>query len=99
MTMKGPNHDAFEALSVSTTATGFTAGTRGDRYFAVVTVEDAAVRFRLDGTAPTASVGHELEIGDELRLFNPKDVANAQFISRDGGTATLMSSFGSKGPA
>lgn len=35
--------------------------------FAIITTETQAVRWRDDGTAPTAGVGYPLAIGDELR--------------------------------
>lgn len=91
----GPQHGSFEALSVSTAAVGFTAATVGNRAHAHVLVEDAAVRYRTDGTDPTASVGTPLEVGDQLKLNNARDIANIRFIRRDGVDATLNSHFGS----
>ena len=90
----GPQFDAFEPLTVSTVAVGFTAATRGDRTHAHVVVETAAVRYRTDGTAPTASVGTVLEPGDVLELDSTHDLVNIQFIRRDGADATLNSHFG-----
>lgn len=89
------SYSAYESLSVGATAVPFTAATTGARRFAFVTCEVASVRFRLDGTAPTAAIGHELLVGDTLTLASEGEVDNAQFISRDGGTATLRCSFGS----
>lgn len=90
----GPEYDAYESLSVSTAAVGFTAATLDDRQAAFVTCETAAVRFRMDGTDPTASVGHEIEPGDTLTLDSNQQLRKIKFISRDGGTATLRCSFG-----
>lgn len=87
--------DAFESLTVSTSSVGFTAGTVGsNRNKALVTVETAAVRFRLDGTAPTASVGLVLEDGDALILDSQPQLQNVRFIRRDGVDATLRCAFG-----
>lgn len=62
----------FEEITVSTTAIGITAAIMQDASgrvpadtVALVTVEAGAndVRFRFDGTAPTATVGHILDAG------------------------------------
>lgn len=90
----GPEYQAFEALSVSTSSVGLTAGTILDRQFALITVEVGAVRFRLDGTAPTAAVGHVLEPGDKLTLDSNDQLASVRFIRRDGLDATLECSYG-----
>ncbi len=84
---------AYEDLSVSTTAVGFTAATRGEASTASVLVEGAPVRFRLSGT-PTATVGDTLEVGDRLLLESRSEVQGITFISRDGSAATLRCSFG-----
>lgn len=80
---------AFETLSVTTTATTLTQATADDSTKAVITVEVAPVRFRLDGTAPTAAIGHELLVGDMLVLTSNDEIERAKFIARDGVTATL----------
>ena len=84
---------AFESITVSTTAVSLTAATVAARSAALITVESAAVRFRLDGTAPTATVGHVLLPDDGLELEGG-ELSKAQFISRDGSTATLRASYG-----
>ena len=85
---------SFESISVTGTAVGFTTETlkpTGDRSMkgVYVTVETAEVRFRLDGTNPTSTVGHLLQVGDILRLDNISDMANARFI-RTGATSGLL---------
>lgn len=91
----GANYDAHETLVVGTSAVSFTADTVGkNRDQAFVTVEDAAVRYWPDGTAPTPTEGHALEPGDTLKLDNQAQLQKVQFISRDGGTARLPCSFG-----
>lgn len=91
--MAGVSFFAYEDLSVSTTAVGFTAATRGTAGRATVLVEGAPVRFRITGT-PTASVGDTLEIGDRMELESADEVSRITFISRDGATATLRCHFG-----
>jgi len=51
-----------EELTITNSALGFTAGTiqqsAGNAAVAVITVEDDAIRFWMDGTTPTSSSGH-----------------------------------------
>ena len=90
----GANYTAYESLTISTTAVALTAATVSGLTYALITNEAGAVRFRLDGTAPTASVGHVMLDGDSLVLNSAHELVNAQFISRDGVTATLRCSYG-----
>lgn len=80
---------AFETLSVTGTASSLTQATADDSSRATITVEVAPVRFRLDGTAPTALVGHLLDVGDMLVLHSNDEIEKAKFISVDGVTASL----------
>jgi len=89
-----PGYVAFESLTVAGTAVGLTAATYAENDVALITVDDAAVRFRLDGTAPTATVGHVLEPGDVLVLDSPDQLTKVRFIRRDGVSATLRVSYG-----
>lgn len=52
---------------------------------ALIVPEAAAVRFRLDGTAPTATVGTPLAIGQPVTLNGPAALAAAQFIQQAAG--------------
>ena len=85
----------FESLTISSTAVAITA-TIIDQHHddALITVEAAAVRFRIDGTAPTATVGHVLEVGDVLELRGMGEIGKFQAIRRDGADATLRVSTG-----
>lgn len=90
-----PNYDAFETITVSTSAIGFTAATFGkERTRALVTVEDAGVRYRVDGTDPSPTVGHHLDPGDTLDLDSFMQLKKARFVRRDGADATLSCSYG-----
>lgn len=90
----GPDYTAYESLTVSTGSVGLTDATFGDRDHAFITCETATVRFRLDGIAPTASVGHELDPGDTLTLDRNDQLEDVLFIRRDSTDATLRCSFG-----
>ncbi len=85
----------FESLTISSTAVSITA-TVIDQHpdDALITVEAASVRFRIDGTAPTATVGHILGPGDVLKLRGMGELGNFQAIRRDGSDATLRVSTG-----
>ena len=88
--------ESFETVSVSTTAVGLTTATVGNHAEAFITCEVAAVRFRFDVTAPTATVGHILGVGDVLTLTSNAALKAVRFISRDGTTATLAVSYGDR---
>ena len=80
-----------ESVSVAGTAVGLTV-TPADGVrpmAAMISVETAAIRFCVDGTTATASVGHMAEHGDVIVLVDPAEVAQFSAISKDGGTATL----------
>ncbi len=90
--------DAFEQVTVSTTAK--TLGTpRQTHQYATVACENVAVRYRLDGQAPTATVGTLLNANDTLLLGNAANVDNAQFISATGGSSTLSVTYGNRAVA
>lgn len=90
----GPAYSSYEPLTVSNSAKAFTAATIGDRNFAFVTCEAAAIRFRVDGTDPTATEGHELLVGEKLTLNRIQQLQKFRAIRRDGADATLRCSFG-----
>jgi len=85
----------FEQLTVAGTSVGITAATlttpSGGRPLAlcVARLETAQIRFRVDGTAPTASVGTVLEPGDVLTLPRIEDARAARFI-RTGATSGVL---------
>ena len=91
--LSDPNTVAFETITVSTTAIGFTSATFGNADVAEVTLDGADIRFRLDGTAPTASVGHLLRDGDVLTIRNQTDIANFSAIRNAGANATISVSY------
>ena len=71
----GSNAANYESVTVANSAIGLTAGTYGTNIYALITVETAQIRFRIDGTDPTASEGHVLNPGDILRLNSNADIA------------------------
>lgn len=89
MPIVGPtNH---ESVTVSSTAVGITA-TVSDGVLpaaALISVEDASIRFCVDGTTATASVGHRADPGDLIELIDRSEVTNFSAIRKDGTDATL----------
>lgn len=75
---------AFEALSVSGTAVGFTAATSERAISAHASVEGGEIRYRIDGTAPTTTVGTILNDGDEIVVWGKADIDAIQFIATAG---------------
>ena len=90
----GPQYTASESITVSTVAVGLTDATFGsDRTHAHITCEDNPVRYWLDGTTPTATVGHRLEVGGILDLDSHHQLVNVLFIAV-GADSILRASFG-----
>ncbi len=54
-----------------------------------MTLETAQIRWTVDGTAPTTSVGHLLEYGQSLTLTG-EDIVNFKAIKTGATSATLM---------
>ncbi len=91
--LSAPATLGYESVAVSTTAIGFTAATYGPADVAVITVEDANIRFRVDGTAPTTSEGHIAYEQDVITLRSQGDIANFSAIRDDAVDAALKVSF------
>ncbi|ANS03302.1 hypothetical protein [uncultured Mediterranean phage uvDeep-CGR2-KM19-C37] len=72
------------------TAQGLTVGGVGTR--ALIEVQDADVRWRDDGSDPTATVGMRLAAGDSL-WYNGADLTAIKFISQSGTDAILNVSY------
>ena len=72
----------FEQATIDNTVGGIalTAEKYGDSLRAYMTVEGAAIRFRVDGGAPTATVGHLANDGDKMLLESASDIKNFKAI-------------------
>ena len=84
----------FETVTVAATAIGFTAATIGRANYALVTVETAPIRWRADGTDPTASVGHLVAAGDVIVLDEWRDLNNFMAIRTGDTSASISVSYG-----
>ena len=87
----------FETITVSTTAIGctstqvrkFSSGVRQEATSAFFTAEGANARYRMDGTDPTASVGHLLNSGEALTVDGLENLTKLRFIRDDATDVTL----------
>lgn len=70
--------DGFESLTITNAAAGVgpSAARSKTAYKAFMTAEDAEMRFRFDGTAPSSTEGHLIDDGDTLELYGNKNIVN-----------------------
>lgn len=96
---------AFESITVSTTAIGPTAATikveqgvypgnvvSRSAETAFFTNESNAIRYRMDGTDPTASIGHAMASGDTLTVEGYDNIRRLRFI-RQSADATIRATY------
>ena len=84
-----------ESITVSNTAIGFTSATispevRTKPIKAVFTVETAAIRFTVDGSTPTSTVGFLAQIGDIVTINGEHDIKKFRAIRTDSTDATIQ---------
>lgn len=77
--------DSFEVIAFSTTALPLSPATYAGATGATLTVESADLRYRIDGQAPTATVGHLVTSGNDLVLTSLDAIQKFQAI-RDAAT-------------
>ena len=98
------NAHAFEQVTVTTsTAVGVTTGTFVSRSFfgprgggTVVlfcTVETDDIRFRVDGTDPTRTVGHQVQNDTSVTIEGYDNVRNFKMIGSGSASATAFCTF------
>lgn len=80
---------AFETVTVAATAIGLTSGTYKDAIRAMITLEDAQIRMRFDGTDPTAAIGHVANANDIIHLEGTRQLVNFNAI-RTGATSGVL---------
>ena len=86
--LSGSNASGYEALTIDNTVGGIacTAAEYAGCAHAFMTLETAQIRFTVDGTAPTTSVGHLLNPGEVLKLDSLADITAFRAI-RTGATS------------
>ncbi len=78
--------DSSTLISTATFGTATAAGIPAGTTLLLITPQTQAIRWRDDGTAPTASVGYPLAVGQELR-YTAHGQANLRVISQIAGAA------------
>lgn len=81
-----------ETLTVAGTAVGLTLATiraLGEDY-AVLTVEDAPIRYTVDGTTATASIGHLARVGSTITLDSSTEITKFSAIRIGGVSASVQ---------
>lgn len=91
ISLSGSKASEYEAITVDNTVGGKACATAkvGTCTKAFITVETAQIRFTIDGTAPTTTVGHLLNIGDILELDSAEDIAAFRAIRTGTASATI----------
>lgn len=93
--MAAIEYTAFEQVTVGASAIGFTSSliVQGNGHqqavMATCRLETAQIRYRIDGTAPTSTVGTNLEIGDTLVLQGADVLVRFSAIRTGGSSGQL----------
>jgi len=92
--MPGPNVPAgYESLTVAAASTPL-ASVPSAADHAVCTLETGQIRFRIDGGVPSATEGHLLEIGAQLRLEGKTELNQFRGFRTGGTSGVLKVSYG-----
>ena len=82
-----------ESVTVADTAIGFDATAANNHGVrpaaAVITVETASIRYTVDGTTPTTTVGHLAEPGDVIYITDMAQCSRFLAIRETGVSATI----------
>ena len=83
---------AFEQVTIDNTVggKGLTVATYDASKKAIISVETAQIRYRVDGGAPTTTIGHVADIGDTIELESAEELVNFKAI-RTGLSSGLIS--------
>ena len=87
---------AVETITVSTTAVSLAAATIGggttgkpEARYCFLSLATAAIRWRVDGIAPTDTVGHIMASGAALELYGATTIRRFSAIRDDGSDGVL----------
>ena len=81
-----------QKLTVAASAVGLTVPT--DVNYAIMSVETGAMRVRVDGTNPTATIGFLVSAGQELKVFGSDQLNNLKMIRVTSDSAVLNIQYG-----
>lgn len=85
----------YESISVAASAVGLSASTYtpasapSQMATCLARLETAEIRYRMDGTNPTASEGFLLEVGESLPIIGANEMARIKFIRTGTTSGTL----------
>lgn len=87
--------EAYEQVTIDATVGGIdlTAATYGTARYAEIDVEVASIRFTVDGTPPTATLGHLVNPNDIIRLTSNEDIAAFRAIRTGSISAVINASY------
>lgn len=93
----------YEQITVDSTAGGVAIaeatihpdGKPQMNYFVCI-VETAAIRYRTDGTGPTASIGMPLAVGDSIEIQSAEEATRIRFIAQAGNGKLNVEGYRSK---
>ena|SRR3990167_4279070 len=86
----------FETITVADTAIGLTASKLASTprpKKVVITIETAQIRYRMDGTDPSATVGHLANPLDSIVLEGYSQLNGTKFIRKGSTSATISVSY------
>jgi hypothetical protein len=86
------NQFSFEQLTADATVGGIalTPSVFEKVKRAIITVGDAKIRYRFDGGAPTATIGHVCDVDKSIELSSIEEIINFRAI-RTGTTSAVLS--------
>jgi hypothetical protein len=100
MSVGDNSRDTFarETITVAGTAVGVTAATARTAFsdaakVAVLSVETAPIRFTVDGTAATTSVGFLLNPGDTVTITGRGDIESLSMIRTTSTSASVQAAY------
>ena len=91
--LTGSNAAVHESLTVDNTVGGVGFTGHAANIYALITCETAQVRFTVNGTAPTTTVGHLLNPGDTLKLDSNEDITAFRAIRTGSVSGVLKATF------
>ena len=87
----------FETISITNIVKSLTTSkiedSNGNAKRIQVTVEDAQIRYKYNGTSPTSSEGHLLNPMDTLELNTTSNIKNLRFIRKGTNNGKVMVTF------
>jgi len=93
VTVEGLTCFDHEILDIEDSAVGLTSGTYLDATKAFMTLETAQIRYWDDGSDPTNSEGHEVNVGDIITLDSAAQIAKFKAIRTGSTSGELMVSY------